>query len=105
MTLPTVLTHALIMSGVMMHLDFDKRWILSAIPEAAITVVRMLGAEPTLLASRMASEDAEGIILPSVGSKKRPLTSPADSPPSESAHDLDNLATAVQKPGLEHIIR
>jgi hypothetical protein len=29
----------LIMSGVMMHLDLDKRWILSAIPEAQITVV------------------------------------------------------------------
>jgi hypothetical protein len=40
----------LIMSGVMMHLDFDKRWILSAIPEAQITVVRMLAAEPILLA-------------------------------------------------------
>jgi hypothetical protein len=75
----------LIMSGVMLHLNFDKRWILSAIPEAQITVVRMLAAEPTLLARlaqrdvgtgadeqaqrslrqarRMASEEAEGIIL------------------------------------------
>lgn len=75
----------LIMSGVMLHLNFDKRWILSAIPEARITVVRMLAAEPTLLARlaqrdvgtgadeqaqrslqqarRMASEEAEGIIL------------------------------------------
>lgn len=42
-------TH-LIMSGVMMHLDFDKRWILSAIPEAQITIVRMVAAELTLLA-------------------------------------------------------
>ena len=76
-----------------MHLNFDKRWILSAIPEAQFTVVRMLAAEPTLLARlaqreigsgadeqaqrslrqarRMASEDAEGIIvLPTDG--KRP---------------------------------
>lgn len=83
----------LIMSGVMMHLDFDKRWILSAIPEARITVVRMSAAEPTLLARlaqretgsgaddqaqrslrqarRMAGEDAEGfIVLPTDG--KRP---------------------------------
>jgi hypothetical protein len=83
----------LIMSGVMMHLDFDKRWILSAIPEAQITVVRMLAAEPILLARlaqreigsgadeqaqrslrqarRMANEDAEGIVvLPTDG--KRP---------------------------------
>lgn len=75
----------LIMSGVMLHLDSDKRWILSAIPEARITVVRMLASEPTLLARlaqreigsgadeqarrslrqarRMAGEGAEGIIL------------------------------------------
>jgi predicted kinase len=75
----------LIMSGVMMHLNFDKRWILSAIPDARITVVRMLAAEPTLLARlaqremgsgadeqarrslrqarRMASEDADGVIV------------------------------------------
>ena len=83
----------LIMSGVMMHLSFDKRWILSAIPEARITVVRLSAAEPTLLARlaqretgsgadeqaqrslrqarRMAGEEAEGIIvLPTDG--KRP---------------------------------
>lgn len=75
----------LIMSGVMVHLGFDKRWILSAIPEARITVVRLLVSEPTLLARlaqreigsgadeqaqrslrqarRMASEDAEDVIL------------------------------------------
>ena len=75
----------LIMSGVMLHLDFDKRWILCAIPEAQITVVRMLAAEPLLLARlaqreigpgadeqaqrslrqarRMANEDAEGIVV------------------------------------------
>lgn len=75
----------LIMSGVMMHLDFDRRWILAAIPEARITVVRMIATEPTLLARlaqreigsganeqaqrslrqarRMASEDAEGVVV------------------------------------------
>ena len=39
----------LIMSGVMMHLDFDKRWIRDAIPDADITVVRLTAREPTLL--------------------------------------------------------
>lgn len=75
----------LIMSGVMMHLDFDKRWIFTAIPDARITVVRLLATEPTLLTrlaqreigsganeqvqrtlrqSRcMASDDAEGVIV------------------------------------------
>lgn len=75
----------LIMSGVMMHLDFDKRWILAAIPDARITVVRLLAAEATLLArvarreigsgadeqaqrslrqaKRMASENGEGAII------------------------------------------
>lgn len=80
----------LIMSGVMMHLEFDRRWILAAIPEAQITVVRMLATEPTLLARlaqreigsgaeeqaqrslrqarRMANGDGEGaIILPTDG--------------------------------------
>jgi predicted kinase len=75
----------LIMSGVMMHLGFDKRWILAAIPDARITVVRLLANEPTLLAriarreigsgtdkqvqrslrqaARMASEDTEGLLV------------------------------------------
>jgi|EndMetStandDraft_5_1072996.scaffolds.fasta_scaffold296047_1 hypothetical protein len=75
----------LIMSGVMMHLDFDKRWILAAIPEAQITVVRLLATEAILLgrlaqreigsganeqaqrslrqSRRMASEDAEGVVV------------------------------------------
>ena len=80
----------LIMSGVMMHLDFDRRWILAAIPDARITVVRLAATEPTLLtrlaqretgsgadaqaqrslrqARRMAQEEAEGlIVLPTDG--------------------------------------
>ncbi|MBX9908515.1 MAG: AAA family ATPase [Beijerinckiaceae bacterium] len=40
----------LIMSGVMMHLEFDRRWILAAIPDAQITVVRLNASEPALLA-------------------------------------------------------
>ncbi|MFC3323479.1 AAA family ATPase [Mesorhizobium cantuariense] len=38
----------LIMSGVMMHPSFDRRWILAAIPEAEITVVRLQASEKTL---------------------------------------------------------
>lgn len=75
----------LIMSGVMMHLRFDRRWILAAIPDARITVVRMMASEPALLARlarrevgsgaedqvqrtlgqarRMAGEDTEGLIV------------------------------------------
>ncbi|AZO79550.1 MULTISPECIES: ATP-binding protein [unclassified Bosea (in: a-proteobacteria)] len=39
----------LIMSGVMLHVGFDKSWILAAIPEARITVVRLRGSEASLL--------------------------------------------------------
>lgn len=75
----------LIMSGVMLHLAFDRRWILAAIPDAQITVVRLVAAESQLLARlarreigpgaaeqaerslrqarRMAAEDAEGLIV------------------------------------------
>lgn len=40
----------LIMSGVMLHLDFDRRWILQAIPQARFTVIRLIAEEATLLA-------------------------------------------------------
>jgi predicted kinase len=75
----------LIMSGVMQHLAFDRRWILAAIPDARITVVRLTAGEPELLARlaqreigpgadaqaerslrqarRMANENAEGLIV------------------------------------------
>jgi hypothetical protein len=75
----------LIMSGVMMHLDFDRRWILAAIPAAQITVVRLSASEPALLgrvaqreagpaadeqarrslgqARRLASQSANGVIM------------------------------------------
>lgn len=46
----------LVMSGVMLHLDFDRQWILSAIPEARITVIRLLATEETL-ASRLAQRE------------------------------------------------
>lgn len=38
----------LIMSGVMLHLAFDKSWILAAIPDARITVVRLRGNDTSL---------------------------------------------------------
>jgi ribose 1,5-bisphosphokinase PhnN len=75
----------LIMSGVMVHLDFDRRWILAAIPGARVTAIRMTATEPTILARlaqreigsgaeeqaqrslrqarRMASEDTEGVFV------------------------------------------
>ncbi len=74
----------LIMSGVMMHPGFDRRWILAAIPEAAITVVRLQASEEALAerlsrreigsgaeeqlqrtlrrARRMAGENREGLL-------------------------------------------
>lgn len=83
----------LIMSGVMLHLHFDRRWILAAIPDAQITVVRLTATEPALLARlaqreggvgaeeqaehslrqarRIACEDGEGLlVVPTDG--KRP---------------------------------
>lgn len=47
----------LIMSGVMLHLAFDRRWILQAIPQARFTVIRLVAAEATLLA-RLAQREA-----------------------------------------------
>jgi energy-coupling factor transporter ATP-binding protein EcfA2 len=38
----------LIMSGVMLHVGFDKGWILAAIPDARITVVRLRGNDASL---------------------------------------------------------
>jgi hypothetical protein len=67
-----------------MHLEFDRRWILAAIPNARLTVVRLTATEPSLLARlaqrefgsgadeeaqrslrqarRIAKEDSEGMI-------------------------------------------
>lgn len=39
----------LIMSGVMLHVAFDKRWILAAIPDAQISVVRLRASDEALL--------------------------------------------------------
>ena len=75
------LGHArLIMSGVMMHLDFDRRWILAAIPDAEITVVRLLAAEPTLLA-RLA---------------RREIGSGADAQAQRSLRQARRMASAVE---------
>lgn len=38
----------LVMSGVMLHPQFDRRWILQAIPDASITVVRLLASDEVL---------------------------------------------------------
>lgn len=75
----------LIMSGVMLHLDFDRRWILQAIPDAAIKVIRLVAGEASLRAriehreigsgadaqmerslrqaQRMASEKPDGLMI------------------------------------------
>ena len=75
----------LIMSGVMLHVAFDRRWILAAIPEARITVVRLRAGDEALLerldrreagagrdaqierslrqARRLAGEAADGFII------------------------------------------
>ncbi len=50
----------LIMSGVMVNLDFDRTWILRAIPDATITVVRLQAAESTLLARLARREIGSG---------------------------------------------
>lgn len=50
----------LVMSGVMLHLDFDRRWILAAIPEARITVIRLVDKEETLLARLAQREKGAG---------------------------------------------
>jgi hypothetical protein len=39
----------LIMSGVMVHLPLDRAWIMNAIPEAKIQVVRLRATERTLI--------------------------------------------------------
>ncbi len=39
----------LIMSGVMLHVGFDKQWMLAAIPQARITVVRLRAGEESLI--------------------------------------------------------
>jgi ribose 1,5-bisphosphokinase PhnN len=50
----------LIMSGVMAHVDFDRQWILAAIPDARITVARMVATEPILLARLAQREVGSG---------------------------------------------
>jgi broad-specificity NMP kinase len=86
----------LIMSGVMLHLDFDRSWINAAIPNAEITVVRLQATESTLItrldkreigsgrneqiertlrqAQRMATEQPTGAILVAVDGKTPQVT-------------------------------
>jgi len=94
----------LVMSGVMLHVGFDKSWILAAIPEARITVVRLRGSEASLLerldrrekgagrnaqierslrqAKRMASENAADFIVVDTDGR----------PPRELARDVLNAS-------------
>lgn len=75
----------LIMSGVMLHPEHDRRWICAAVPDAQITIVRLRATEATLLARldrrevgsgkdeqvqrtlrqarRMAGEQADGLLI------------------------------------------
>jgi len=75
----------LIMSGVMLHPEDDRRWIADAIPNADITVVRLRASDATLLsrldrrevgsgrddqirrslqqAERMAAQQSDGLVL------------------------------------------
>ena len=50
----------LLMSGVMLHVAFDRRWILAAIPDARITVVRLRAGDETLLARLDRREQGAG---------------------------------------------
>lgn len=50
----------LIMSGVMLHPAFDRRWILAAIPDAAMTTIRLIASEATLLARLAQREIGSG---------------------------------------------
>jgi len=64
----------LVMSGVFMHPEFDKRWIRQAIPGAEITVVRLHASEETLaerVRRREVGDSAENQIERSVRQAKR----------------------------------
>ena len=64
----------LLMSGVFAHPEFDKRWILHAIPGAEITVVRLRASDETLagrIRRREHGEDADGQIARSLRQSRR----------------------------------
>ncbi len=61
--------HRLLMTGVMMHLGFDRRWIEQAIPDATLSVVRLSSGEQTLrerLARRESAASLESQITRSL---------------------------------------
>ncbi len=62
----------LILSGVMIHLDFDRRWITSAIPGARFTVVRLMATEENI-ASRLARRETEGSMEDQLGRSLRQM--------------------------------
>lgn len=71
----------LVMSGVMLHLDFDRQWILSAIPDARITVIRLLATEETLrdrLAEREKGSGAEDQLARTLRQARRMAEEKAD---------------------------
>ena len=83
----------LIMSGVMMHLEFDRRWILQAIPKADISVVRLSGTETTLnerLARREIGAGAEEQLHRSLGQARRMAT--------ETGNGLLRVSTDGKRP-------
>ncbi|MGK6312092.1 AAA family ATPase [Neorhizobium sp. DT-125] len=50
----------LILSGVMMHLAFDRRWITAAIPNASFRIVRLMATEETIAARLVKRESEKG---------------------------------------------
>jgi energy-coupling factor transporter ATP-binding protein EcfA2 len=50
----------LLMSGVMLHPAFDRRWILAAIPDARTTIVRLRAGDESLLARLDRREQGAG---------------------------------------------
>ncbi|MCR4522087.1 MULTISPECIES: AAA family ATPase [Bosea] len=50
----------LLMSGVILHPAFDRRWILAAIPDARITIVRLRAGDEALLARLDRREQGAG---------------------------------------------
>lgn len=73
--------HRLLMSGVMMHLDFDRKWITQAIPDAMLSVVRLSAGEQTLrerLARRENSDTLESQTSRSLRQARFMIDSPAE---------------------------
>jgi len=71
----------LIMTGVMMHPEYDRRWIAMAIPDAQITIIRLRAAESTLLARlarREVGSDREEQVQRTLRQARRMAGEPTD---------------------------